>query len=88
MVDIAGVHRGVQYTATYRIDGEQTRWRGTFHLYGETFSREGQLIHGWMAEPDVHARVHVSIQLFIERCVLGESSDGEGANAGRPQASG
>jgi hypothetical protein len=73
MTDVEGVHRKIQYTATYQIAGEETIWRGTFRRGDAVFEREGRIIHGWLVQAAVHGQVQVAIQLYIERLLLDEA---------------
>lgn len=38
VLDFGGVHRGIQYTASYLIKGEETSWRATFRRGDETIA--------------------------------------------------
>jgi len=72
MIDVAGVHRGVQYAGRYEIEGDETSWQATFQHGDGRFQREGRIIHGWMVQTDVHNRVQLAMQLYIERLLLSE----------------
>lgn len=71
MSEIAGVHRRVVYRATFNETDGQTSWSAIFELDGHRYESHGCLRDGRSALPNVAARVHIALQLYIESALAG-----------------
>lgn len=72
MSELAGVHRRVVYRATFSETEGQTRWSATFEFEGHRYEAHGTIGDCWSALPTIAARVHITLQIFIESALMGD----------------